>query len=89
MVELSDEGGVLTVGRCSTPDRVPFTEFYAGVLVVGLACEAFAAVAHDHTTPLAELLPPLVDPVSECVVLLSGLDYQTMCLTEQTVIRLL
>ena len=87
-MELSDEGCVLAVGRCSTPDREPFTEFYAGVLVVGLSCEAVAAVAHDHTTPLAELLPPLVDPTSERLVLLSGLDYQTMCLTERTVVRL-
>ena len=88
MVELSDEGCVLAVGRCSTPDRESFTEFYAGVLVVGLSCEAFAAVAHDHTTPLAKLLPPLVDLAAERLVLLSGLDYTTMCLTEQTAIRL-
>ena len=35
LVTLDDGGRILDVRTCDAPDREPFTEFYAGVLVAG------------------------------------------------------
>ena len=88
LVELNDEGLVVHISTCATPDREPFTEFYAGLLVVGLDERLFALVSQDTTTPITTLLPPLIDPQHRRLVLLTGIHYETMTLTERSRIRL-
>ena len=80
LIGLDTEGRVVSVAHCAEPDREPFTEFYAGVLVVGLSRAAFEAVRDNHTTPLTTLLPPHLAENGR-PALLSGLDYATMCFT--------
>ena len=75
-------GAVVAVDFCEHPDREPFTEFRAGIVVMGLSREAFEGVCLDHTTPITELLPPLMEPDSTQAALLTGLNYATMRLTE-------
>ena len=88
LVELNDEGLVVHISTCATPDREPFTEFYAGLLVVGLDERLFRSVSQDTTTPITNLLPPLIDPQHRRLVLLTGIRYETMTLTERSRIRL-
>ena len=84
LMGLDAEGRVVSVVQCAEPDREPFTEFRAGVLVVGLSRAAFEAVRDDHTTPLTALLPPHLDSGNGHPALLSGLDYATMCFTTES-----
>jgi hypothetical protein len=73
----------------SHPDREPFTEFYAGLLVVGLEGFDPATLLANHTTPLPELLAPYLHPESRRAVLLTGLDYDRLTATDHTRIHLL
>ena len=84
LVERTD-GGASRLSLTDAPDRSPFTEFRAGVVVEGLTREAFDSVAHDHSTPLEELLPPLMELNGRSLALLSGLDYERRLLTPQTI----
>ena len=84
LVERTD-GGAFCISLTDAPDRSPFTEFRAGVVVEGLPREAFESVAHDYSTPLEELLPPLMVADDRSLALLSGLDYERHCLTPQTI----
>lgn len=84
IVSLSATGEVLSIEHSEMPDRSPYTEFRAGVLVLGLTREAFRRVASDRSTPLDVLLPPLIDPSLSTVALLTGLDYTTRSLTAST-----
>lgn len=78
-------GGAFRISLTDAPDRSPFTEFRAGVVVEGLTREAFERVAHDYTTPLEELLLPLMEGNGRCLALLSGLDYERRLLTPETI----
>ena len=89
LVELDAEGQLSSVRFVPHPDREPFTEFYAGLLVVGLEGFDPAQLQADHTTPLPELLAPYLHPDSRRVVLLTGLDYDRLTATDRTRIHLL
>lgn len=87
LVEVAPDGGIRLLGQWVDADREPFTEFLAGLLVPGFPSDyraAFAAVAADRTTPLDRLLPRAAQG---CTVLLSGIDYERLLLTERTAIR--
>lgn len=89
LVELDAEGQLASVRLVPYPDREPFTEFYAGLLVVGLEGFDPATLLADHTTPLPELLAPYLHPESRRAVLLTGLDYDRLTATDRTRIHLL
>lgn len=85
LVELDDRGLIVRVTTTARPDREPFTEFYAGLLVVGLD--------NVHTEellrclqPLTEWLPSRLTDSSE-LYLLTGLDFKTLSPTPQTRIQ--
>lgn len=81
LVELTDDGRVLSVASCPDPDRQPFVEFRAGLLVPDFPADfraAFAALAPDR--PLSESLPPLLVPGRGIAVIISGLDYDSLTL---------
>lgn len=87
LAELSPEGRIRSVVRCEEADRQPFTIFLAGLLVPDFPRDfraAFAAVAGDRTTPLDRLLPRERGGIC---VLLTGIDYRRMLLTERSRIR--
>lgn len=85
LVTLNEQGLVVQVTNTSAPDREPFTEFYAGLLVVGLN-EMLAAEVMQSTQPLTEWLPSRLTDNSE-LWLLSSLDFQTLRPTPQTHIQ--
>lgn len=89
LVELDEEGQFASVRLVPHPDREPFTEFYAGLLVVGLEGFDPATLSADRTTPLPELLAPYLHPESRRAVLLTGLDYDRLTATDRTRIHLL
>lgn len=84
LVSIAPDGALLAIRQVEHPDREPLTEFYAGVLVIGLDAERFAQLATDHTTPLVELITPHLDPTRKNLLLISGLDYRRMVCTAQT-----
>lgn len=64
LVEADEEGRLRVVGTCPQPDRRPFTEFYAGLLVAGFPADyraAFDSLMIRRETPLPELLAGLSD----------------------------
>ncbi len=88
LAELTAAGRLLTVVSCPEPDRLPATEFYAGLLVTGFPAEyraAFEQLRRDGR-PLPEQLPDIVRP-DGILVLFAGLDYATLRLTPQATIR--
>lgn len=93
LVCLSAEGRLLAVhrtGEAAEADRSPFTEFYAGLLVPHFPADwrdRFEALRGDRTTPLPQLLAPLLLPEGGVLLLLSGLDYGRLTLTDRSVIR--
>ncbi len=93
LVYLSAEGRILAVRRldeAAGADRSPFTEFHAGLLVPRFPADwrdRFEALRGDRTTPLPQLLAPLLRPEGGVLVLLSGLDYDRMTLTDRSAIR--
>jgi hypothetical protein len=84
LIRFDAAGAVVAVDFCEHPDREPFTEFRAGIVVLGFSREAFEAVRHNHDTPITELLPPWMEHDATRASLLTGLDYTTMRLTEQS-----
>lgn len=91
LVELTPDGRLHRIVQSgvttAAADRRPFTEYLAGLLVPDFPRDyraAFAAVAADRTTPLGRLLPREEGGIC---VLLTGIDYERMVLTEQTKIR--
>lgn len=84
LVELSDEGEVLRVTIVEHPDSEAFTEFYAGMLVVGLDPAMLPQLITDHTTSLHELLPQKIDPARGRLTLLTGLDYTLLRFTTES-----
>lgn len=87
LVEFAPDGRIRSVAQWRDVDREPFTVFYAGLLVPDFPTDyraAFAAVAADRTTPLDRLLPRTPQGVT---VLLTGIDYERLLLTDRTTIR--
>lgn len=85
LVELDERGVVVRITRCETPDREPFTEHYAGLLVVGLddALQKELLSRHD---PLPDWLPERLPQQGE-LYLVTGLDYHSLCTTPHTTFR--
>jgi len=70
---------VLFVASCAEPDRMPFVEFRAGLLVPDFPTDfraAFGALPPDR--PFSESLPPILTPGRGLLVVISGLDYATL-----------
>lgn len=89
LLTLAPDGRVTAVEHCSEPDRLAATEFYAGVLVPGFPADfraAFERLCRDSATPLPELLARTVTPGGVLVVI-SGLDYESLRLTPRSQIR--
>ena len=81
---------MLSVESCPEPDRLAATEFYAGLLIPGFPADYRAAfdAMRDAAAPLCELLPGAVMPDGVGVlVVISGLDYESLRLTPQSQIR--
>lgn len=87
LIELSDAGELCAVTYTAHPDREPFTEFFAGVVVVGLEGFDPARLHDDLSTPLPELLRPYLRVGSRRVVLFTGLDYTHLRLTQASRLR--
>ena len=88
LVTLAADGRVLSVVSCPEPDRVAATEFYAGLLVPGFPVdyrEIFVRLC-AAAVPLTELLPQVVTSHGILVVI-SGLDYESLRPTPQSQIR--
>ena len=81
LLTLGADGRVLSAECCPDPDRLAATEFYAGLLVPDFPADYRAAAL-----PLSELLPRIVTPGGALVVI-SGLDYDSLRLTPQSQIR--
>lgn len=88
LLTLGPDGRVLWAESCPEPDRLAATEFYAGLLVPGFPADYRAAFGGMRTAaaPLSELLPQVVTPGGVLVVI-SGLDYESLRLTPQSQIR--
>lgn len=103
LVTLSGEGCVIATTECVDPDRQPFTEFYAGLLVADFPVDYRTAFdelrAVCGTVPqtsdvagalsLDEALRHVVPAEPGCLVVLSGLEYAPLRLTPQSRIRLI
>lgn len=96
VVEVASDGRILSVESLADPDRLPLTEFYAGLLVPAFPDDyraAFAALLARRDRPLAELLSELIPADGAlrggALVVISGLDYATLRLTDRAEIRLL
>lgn len=84
LVEIAPDGRVRLVASCPEPDRLPFVEFRAGLLVPDFPADFQEAFARLQTRPevsLAETLPAVVAPCGGVPVVISGLDYDTLKLT--------
>lgn len=89
LAEVADDGRIVRVAACPDPDRQPCTEFYAGLLVADFPAawrETFDRLLAESGTPLPELLARLPRQRGVLVVI-SGLDYASMCLTPRARIR--
>lgn len=76
LVTLDEQGEVVEVCRSEAPDREPFTEFYAGVLVIGLEEELIPGLQKSRE-PLTKWLPALLTD-RQTLHLITGLDYPTL-----------
>ena len=88
LLTLGADGRVLTAGSCPDPDCLAATEFYAGLLVPDFPTDYRAAFdgMRAAALPLSALLPQAVTPGGVLVVI-SGLDYESLRLTPQSQIR--
>ena len=88
LLTLGADGRVLSAECCPDPDRLAATEFYAGLLVPDFPADYRAAFdgMRAAALPLSELLPRIVTPGGALVVI-SGLDYDSLRLTPQSQIR--
>lgn len=90
LVELGPDGRILRIAQCAEPDRLPATEFYAGVLVGGFPADYRTVFSRmcAHTPPfLPDLLRALPAEEPGVLVVISGLDYETLHLTPRSQIR--
>lgn len=79
LVRLNEQGEVVEVRTTENPDREPFTEFYAGLLVLGLDREQIEQVLKSRE-PLHEWLPALLTD-QPTLHLVTGLDPASLCAT--------
>lgn len=82
------EDGTFLVERCPMPDRLPATEFHAGLLVADFPADyrsAFERLRESADDLLTTLPQTVVD--GGIWVVLSGLDYAAMRLTPRSQIR--
>lgn len=89
LLTLGADGRVLSAECCPDPDRLAATEFYAGLLVPGFPDDfraAFERLCRSSAAPLPELLAQTVTPGGVLVVI-SGLDYESLRLTPRSQIR--
>ncbi len=80
-------GRVCAVEVCDAPDREPFTEFFAGLMVTGFPAayrEAFSRLQACAGEPLFESLARIAGCEEGVAVVISGLDYASMRLTERS-----
>lgn len=87
LVEWNAAGHVVSLRTCDAPDREPFTEFLAGLLVFDFPCDIRATLDYmqcNADIPLPELLSRLCPAERGVAVVISGIDYETMCLTADT-----
>lgn len=85
IVTLDEQGEVIEVCRSEAPDREPFTEFYAGLLVIGLREELIPGLQKSRE-PLTKWLPALLTD-RQTLYLITGLDYPTLTPTPNTRIQ--
>lgn len=87
LVEWDAAGHVVSLRTCDAPDREPFTEFLAGLLVLDFPRDIRAMLdrmQRQADVSLSEQLSRIC-PVEEGVaVIISGIDYETMQLTTDT-----
>lgn len=87
LLTLGADGSILHRASCAAPDGLPCTEFYAGILVPDFPSDyrtAFARMLARTAVPLDDLLREAVPASPGVLVVLSGLDYPSMRLTEQS-----
>lgn len=87
LVTFDAEGRVRSVEVCDAPDREPFTEFFAGLMVTGFPAayrEAFDRLRACADEPLTEALARIAGCEEGVAVVISGLDYASMRLTERS-----
>lgn len=88
LLTVASDGCVLRSESCPEPDRLASTEFYAGLLVPGFPSDYRAAFERMRSSaaPLSEQLAQAVTPGGVLVVI-SGLDYESLRLTLRSQIR--
>lgn len=85
LVTLGEQGEVVAVRSTENPDREPFTEFYAGLLVLGLTEELIRQLPKNRE-PLEKWLPALLTD-QPTLHLVTGLDPTTLCPTPRIRVR--
>lgn len=91
LLTVAGDGLVLCVESCAEPDSVPCVEFYSGMLVAEFPADwrgTFEAMK-TRMEPLDELLRAVVPAPDGVLVVISGLDYDAMRLTERSQISLI
>ena len=89
LLTLAPDGRVVAVETCPEPDRLAATEVYAGWLVPGFPADfraAFERRCRSSAAPLPELLAQTVT-LGGVLVVISGLDYESLRLTPRSQIR--
>lgn len=83
LVVFGPDGRLLRIEQCAEPDRLPATEFHAGLLVLDFPMdyETLFSKLRAEQASLSERLPHYVPASPGCPVVLSGLDYDTLRLT--------
>ncbi len=92
LVEFDDSGRMVSVVSCPEPDREAMTEFYSGVMIPNfpnLWRETFAAMLLRRNEPLEKLLAESITQTTTttCTVIISGLNYSPLQLTDKSEIR--
>lgn len=86
LVEFSAEGAFVCAREISGVDQVPHTEFYAGMLVVGFKEDyrtAFSEMMASADRSLEDLLPRYTSDTQGIAVVISGIDYERLALTDR------
>ena len=93
LVEFSAEGKFISAREVSGVDRSPHTEFYAGLLVIGFKEDyraAFAEMMASSEQSLEVLLPRYTSDIQGVAVIISGIDYERLALTDRAkIIRII
>ena len=82
LLTLGADGRVLSAECCPDPDRLAATEFYAGLLVPDFPADYRAAFGGMRVAALPRIVTP-----GGALVVISGLDYDSLRLTPQSQIR--